>query len=68
VHWYSLCNHGILNRYLSKERIMKLYLPTPKELYDLLGRAGIDYEVVEMFEGVRVFRIEVDERVEDDNE
>jgi hypothetical protein len=47
---------------------MKLYLPTPKELYALLDRAGIDYEVVEMFEGVRVFRIEVDERVEDDNE
>ena len=47
---------------------MKLYLPTPKELYDLLDRAGIDYEVVEMFEGIRVFRIEVDERVEDDNE
>jgi hypothetical protein len=47
---------------------MKLYLPTPKELYDLLGRAGIDYEVVEMFEGVRVFRIEVDERVENGDE
>jgi hypothetical protein len=47
---------------------MKLYLPTPKELYALLDRSGIDYEVVEMFEGVRVFRIEVDERVEDDNE
>jgi hypothetical protein len=47
---------------------MKLYLPTPKELYDLLDRAGIDYEVVEMFEGIRVFRIEVDERVENGDE
>jgi hypothetical protein len=47
---------------------MKLYLPTPKELYDLLDRAGIDYEVVEMFEGIRVFRIEVEERVENGDE
>lgn len=34
---------------------------TAKELYDLLDRAGVEYEVVEMFEGVRVFRIEVEE-------
>ena len=38
---------------------------TPQELYALLDNAGVEYEVVEMFEGVRVFRIEVDEKVEE---
>lgn len=32
---------------------------TPQELYALLDNAGVEYEVVEMFEGIRVFRIEV---------
>jgi len=39
---------------------------TPKEMYDLLDKAGIDYEVVEIFEGVRLVRIYVQEEVEDD--
>ena len=39
---------------------------TPQELYELLGNAGVEYEVVEMFEGIRVFRIEVDEKVEEE--
>jgi hypothetical protein len=34
---------------------------TPKELYDLLDKANIDYELVEIFEGVRILSIEVDE-------
>ena len=37
----------------------------PKELYDLLDRAGIQYEVVEIFEGVRFLRIEVEEEDKD---
>jgi hypothetical protein len=32
---------------------------TPKELYELLDKAGFEYEVVEIFEGVRILRIEV---------
>ena len=32
---------------------------TPKELYDLLDKAGVDYEVIEIFEGARFLRIEV---------
>jgi len=39
---------------------------TPKEMYDLLDKAGIDYEVVEIFEGVRILRVVVYEEVEDD--
>ena len=34
---------------------------TPKELYDLLDKAGVDYEVIEIFEGARFLRIEVEE-------
>ena len=38
---------------------------TPQELYALLDNAGVEYEVVEMFEGIRVFRIQVwDEKEE----
>ena len=33
----------------------------PNELYTLLDDAGVDYEVVEVFEGARFLRIEVDE-------
>ena len=34
---------------------------TPDELYALLDKAGIEYEVVEIFEGARWLRIEVEE-------
>jgi hypothetical protein len=34
---------------------------TPEELYALLDKAGIEYEVVEIFEGARWLRIEVEE-------
>ena len=32
---------------------------TPSELYDALDRAGVDYEIVEIFEGVRVISVQV---------
>ena len=32
---------------------------TPQELYDLLDKAGVDYEVIEIFEGARFLRVEV---------
>ena len=32
---------------------------TPTELYTLLDDAGVEYEVVEIFEGARYLRIEV---------
>jgi hypothetical protein len=35
---------------------------TPTELYTLLDDAGVDYEVVEIFEGARYLRIEVEEK------
>jgi hypothetical protein len=38
---------------------------TPNELYALLDKAGIEYEVVEIFEGARWLRIEVEEEEED---
>lgn len=34
---------------------------TPKELYEMLDEAGLDYEVVEVFEGARFIRVVVDE-------
>ncbi len=39
---------------------------TAQELYELLDKAGIEYDLVEIFEGVRIVRIEVDEEAEDD--
>jgi hypothetical protein len=38
---------------------------TPKELYALLDKAGIEYEVIEIFEGARFLRIEVNEEGEE---
>ena len=40
---------------------------TAQELYELLDKAGIEYDLVEIFEGVRIVRIEVDEEAEDDS-
>lgn len=37
---------------------------TAQELYELLDKAGIDYEIVEIFEGSRFIRIEVEEDAE----
>lgn len=37
----------------------------PEALYELLDWAGIEYEVVESFEGVRVVRFEVEEKEEE---
>ena len=34
---------------------------TPKELFNLLDKAGIEYEIVEIFEGVRILSIQVNE-------
>jgi hypothetical protein len=39
---------------------------TPQELYELLDKAGVDYEVIEIFEGSRFLRIEVEELEEED--
>jgi hypothetical protein len=39
---------------------------TPQELYELLDKAGLDYEVVEVFEGIRWIRFDVEE--EEENE
>ena len=41
---------------------------TPLELYNALDNAGIEYEVVEIFEGTRVIYITVEEEdVRDQN-
>jgi hypothetical protein len=39
---------------------------TPQELYDLLDANDIEYEIVEIFEGVRILSIEVTEESHDD--
>ena len=38
---------------------------TPNELYKVLNDAGLEWEVREVFEGLRVINIEVDEDPED---
>jgi hypothetical protein len=38
---------------------------TPSELYDALDRAGAIYEIVEIFEGVRIIRVQVDDEQND---
>jgi len=35
---------------------------TPQELYELLDKAGLDYDVVEVFEGIRWIRFDVEEK------
>lgn len=39
---------------------------TAMELYEALDKAGIDFEVVEIFDGLRVISIMVDEVSDDD--
>ena len=39
---------------------------TPQELYALLDKAGVDYEVIEIFEGSRFLRVVVYEVDEDE--
>jgi glutaredoxin-related protein len=41
---------------------------TANELYELLDKANVDYEIVEIFEGCRWLRFEVDEVEEKENE
>lgn len=38
---------------------------TAKELYELLDKGGVDYEVTEIFEGVRYVRVVVEEESDD---
>jgi hypothetical protein len=40
---------------------------TPTQLYDLLEKAGVEYEIVEIFEGVRILSIEVDDNKEEES-
>jgi hypothetical protein len=39
---------------------------TPTQLYDLLEKADVEYEIVEIFEGVRILSIEVNDEKEED--
>lgn len=41
---------------------------TPKQLYTSLDANGIEYEIVEIFEGARILNIEVDDTAEDESE
>jgi hypothetical protein len=38
---------------------------TPQELYEVLDNAGVEYEIVEIFDGTRLIRIEVTEENEE---
>jgi len=39
---------------------------TPTQLYDLLEKAEVEYEIVEIFDGVRILSIEVDDDKEEE--
>ena len=41
---------------------------TPEELYELLDKAGVDYELIEIFEGARFLRVMVEEVTEEETE
>ena len=41
---------------------------TAQELYELLDKAGLDYEVVEVFNGTRWIRFDVEEETNEENE
>ena len=41
---------------------------TPKELFEALDKADLDYEVVEMFEGARWVRFSIDEEEDDEKQ
>ena len=34
---------------------------TAQQMYEALDKAGIEYELVEIFEGLRLIRVEVDD-------
>jgi len=38
---------------------------TPQELYKILDDAGIEYEVIEIFEGTRIVQVSVEELKDD---
>ena len=38
---------------------------TAMELYELLNKAGVDYEVLQIFEGSRWIQVKVEEESED---
>jgi hypothetical protein len=40
---------------------------TAKELYELLDKGGVDYEVTEIFEGVRYVRVQIQEEESDED-
>mgnify|MGYP001312212140 CR=1 FL=1 len=41
---------------------------TPTQLYDLLEKADVEYEIVEIFDGVRILSIEVDDDKKEEDE
>lgn len=39
---------------------------TAKELYEALDKADLDYDLIEVFDGVRILSFEIDESEEED--
>lgn len=57
VLFVANCWRGdILGAQLRKDREM-----TPEQLYALLDAHGVEYEIIEIFEGVRLLSIEVND-------
>jgi hypothetical protein len=51
----------IIEAQLRKDREM-----TPEQLYALLDAHGVEYEIIEIFEGVRLLSIEVNDEGDDE--
>ena len=49
------------------DNYLRTIMLTPFELYDLLDKADVEYEVTEMFEGVRYLRVLVNELETEEN-
>ena len=41
---------------------------TPTKLYELLDQAGIEFDIIEIFEGVRFLRVVVEEETDNESE
>jgi hypothetical protein len=61
ARWYNSITESAGSVQPRKDRKM-----TPEQLYTLLDAHGIEYEIVEIFEGVRILSIEVNDDGDDE--
>jgi hypothetical protein len=62
---YVVHQQGRLKGYQQQGRVSEMKEVTDKELYEMLDKLGVEYEVTEIFEGVRYVRVIVKEESDD---